>query len=92
MKTPVVFRVWPEGGVLALLPTLPADVRGTLCSSYATVGQHGGADYALCVKETRPATPDEYRPLMAELERIGYALRVVQRASYTMHQVRLGGL
>lgn len=90
MKTPVVFRVWKQGGgVLALFPTLPSNIGGSLCVSYESVGQHGGADYHGCVQLTRPATPDEYGPLWAELEQcIGYALRVVKRASYAMHQRR----
>ncbi len=89
MKTPVVFRVWKRGGgVLALFPNLPADVRGILCSSYSHVGQHGAADYYRCVQSTRPAIPDEYGPLVAELERIGYVLRTIKRASYVMHHQR----
>lgn len=89
MKTPVVFRVWKrEGGVLALFPTLPADIGGFLCSSYEHVGQHGSADYFLCIQSTRLATPGEYEPLRAELERIGYALRIVKRVSYVMHHQR----
>ena len=77
-KTVVVFRVWRKGGdVLALFP-LEDGGRG-LCMSYQHVGQHGAADYGLCIGRTRPATPAEYSDLAAELREIGYELRIVRR-------------
>jgi hypothetical protein len=87
--TPVVFRVWRENGdVLALFPTLPSDIPGKLCVSYAHIGQHGGADYALCILDTRPATPQESAPLTQELKGIGYQLRVYKRATQALHDTR----
>lgn len=74
----VIFRVWRKGGgVLALFPHIDAG-RG-LCSSYEHIGQHSGADYALCIRATRPARPKEYADLKRELQGIGYKLRVRQR-------------
>ena len=89
MRTPVVFRVGQqEGEVFALFPTLPADDPGSLCEAYESIGQHGAAHYSHCIQSSRPATPDEYAPLAAELERIGYSLQIVKRASPTMHHQR----
>ena len=79
--TVVVFRTFKDGGdVIALFPTLVNYPDGA-CESYQHVGQHGAADYAHCVKITRVATPEEYAPLKAELESIGYRLEV--RARFT---------
>lgn len=78
--TKVVFRVWKkQGTVLALFPEQPDDVLGKYCSSYEHIGQHGGADYVHCIQATRPATPEEYADLKAELESIGYNLKIVKR-------------
>lgn len=71
--TRVIFRVFREGGeVIAFFPDLE-EVRG-LCSSYMHVGQHGAANYHALTSgpwpartPTRPAMPDEYAPLAAEL-------------------------
>lgn len=80
--THVVFRVWPNacGTVLALFPYVDFDVVGH-CTSYEHVGQHGAADYAGCISRTRPAKPAEYVDLKRELTKIGYRLKVIQRAS-----------
>ena len=86
MKTPVVLRVWKTGGgVLALFPTEPSDIHGHYCNSYESVGQHGGADYLLCIKWTRPATSKESAPLVREMKQLGHELRIVKRATATMH-------
>ena len=82
--TPVVFRVWRAsegGGVLALFPNESPSVisKPWLCDSYEHIGQHGSADYAGCVNATRPATETEAAPLKAELESLGYKLRVLKR-------------
>ena len=69
----VVFRVFPEGDVIALFPGDP--IGGGKINSYQHLGQHGGAAPAL-IKELRKATRAEYGPLLAELKRIGYCLRV----------------
>jgi hypothetical protein len=84
---PVVFRMWPKrngGECIALFPTCPADYDGLLCDSYERVGQHGGADYALVIRATRPAKPREYLPLKRELEHYPYhyVLRVMRRRHY----------
>lgn len=85
--TPVVFRVWKgedfRGTVTALFPADCAEYEGRLCSCYTHIGQHGGADYSHMITKTRPATPDEYASLKAELESepYNYRLKVYQRAT-----------
>jgi hypothetical protein len=64
--TRVIFRTWPNGDVIALMPD--EDFDGRRCTSYMHLGQHGGASYPLVVRLTRPATPEEYGPLLRELE------------------------
>ena len=71
------------------LPTDPADNYGHLCTSYQHIGQHSGADYGLCIRNSRPATRREAAPLLTELRRIGYRPRVLQRASRRHHDERL---
>ena len=86
---PVVLRVWKNGNeVFALFPTLPSDNYGHYCTAYAHVGQHSGADYQGCIQASRPATAAESAPLVQELERIGYRLRIIQRATAAMHGKR----
>jgi len=43
-----------------------------LYTVYARVGQHSTGHPAWIAERTRPATPAEYGPLLAELGRIGY--------------------
>lgn len=80
-KTKTVFRIWPDGEVIALFSQIAADVHGNLCQSYMHVGQHGGADYSLVVSRTRLATPKKYKPLLKELKRIGYKPLIAKRCS-----------
>jgi hypothetical protein len=78
--TLVVFRKWRDhyGGIIALFPE---DVDGGFCSSYEHVGQHGDASYSGVIRQTTPATPEEYADLKRELESApyNYDLRVVKR-------------
>jgi hypothetical protein len=70
-ETPVVFRKYgPRRGddVIALFPAEPGTYDPHTCSSYVHIGQHGSADPLLVIKRTRPAKPDEYADLKAELE------------------------
>ena len=72
----VVFRKHPDGDIVALFPELSED--GSSCVSYEHVGQHGSADYAYCISRTKPAKPEEYSDLLAELKTLGYdSLKVV---------------
>ena len=66
----VIFRVFPEGDVIALFPNDIADHENNLMS-YMRIVQHGAASPDL-IKELRPATPKEYADLLSELNRIGY--------------------
>lgn len=87
--TPVVFRRWRDTkSVFALFPTLPSDYEGFYCDSYEHIGQHGGADYIGCVHASKPVSLDEAADLKRELERIGYRLNVIKRASWKHHEVR----
>lgn len=76
---PVIFRRWPKtGDVIALFPTIPADANPSLCQSYMRIGQHGASNPRNVIDTTGPATEAQYRDLAAELERIGYRLRVIR--------------
>lgn len=87
--TPVIFRAFPDGEVLALFPALPADLEPRRnCLSYAHVGQHGAASVALA-ERTRAATPAESAPLAHELEARGYNLRPCKRFTRAHLRARL---
>lgn len=89
--TPVIFRRWrgKEGTIFALFPTIPGG-RAHLCLSYAHVGQHGDADYHHCIRQSRPAKPEEYAALLHELQNlVGYEdLKVYRREAYWMTHER----
>ncbi len=92
MRTdPLVLRVWKgdPDDVFALFPTDPADNYGRYCTSYQHIGQHGSADYCHCIRNSRPATKAEARPLLIDLRRIGYRPHVLQRATRCHHDQRL---
>jgi hypothetical protein len=84
-ETPVVFRKWSEKEGGEILALFPADQEGHyLIGSYQHTGQHGSANYFGCIQATRKATPEEYAPLKAELEQIGYKLKVYQKGSHLL--------
>ena len=45
---------------------------------YAHVGQHSNTCYEY-YRECKPATEEEYKPLMEELQQIGYVVEVIKR-------------
>jgi len=78
MKTIVIFRVDRGGEVLALFPGILATHAG-LVGCYTHIGQHGQADYNGCIRDSRPASPREYSPLLNELiNSMGYHDLVVR--------------
>ena len=87
-ETIVIFRQDVSGECFALFPELPADRYGNFCTAYQHVGQHCAADYNLCVSQSDPATPADYRDLYEELERRGYNLTARNRATPDMHERR----
>ena len=81
---PVLFRVehlirYGSPEVVAVFPTIPSNNRGGM-TCYAHVGQHSSCSGAWLV-DTRPARPEEYADLKAELEAppYRYVLKVYQR-------------
>ena len=77
----VIFKAYPSGEVVAVFPELPGDMDAyNTCGSYLHYGQHGAIMVAC--KDLRPATPEEYAPLLDELTRvIGYNVRIGHRFS-----------
>ena len=76
-KTDVIFRK-DKDSVFALFPYLIATVDGNV-TGYAHFGQHFSADYNHCIMTSKPAQAEEYADLMAELEEVGYNLRIIQK-------------
>ncbi len=81
-KTVVVFRRWISGDIVALFPYEPHDNSGIYCVSYERIGQHGAADYEGVVSRTGIAysSDSDVKNLIAELERVGYDLKIQCRA------------
>ena len=65
-----IFRKFKNGKIIALFPEIQGNRYEVL--SYMSLGQHAGADYSGVIKVTKPATPEEYAPLLQELKAIGY--------------------
>lgn len=77
-KTIVVFRKFKDDGdIIALFPHVKWSDESI--SSYMHVGQHGGADYIGCLKQSVPATKEEYKALQKELESLGYDLIIKKK-------------
>lgn len=89
--TRVIFRVWKDvdQAVIAIFPEIAGN-HGWECSMFEHIGQHGDGDIRGVIEKTRPATPEEYAPLVRELERYPYfyQLKVVQRDSNAMYHIR----
>ena len=83
-----VFRIYPDGEVIALFPQISASVTGDLCESYMHVGQHGGASPVLVVEQTRLAKPKEYRKLLKEIKQLGYKPKLGKRCTYKDFLIR----
>ena len=81
-KTVVVFRasVGDIEGVTAVFPFEPWDRDGKFATCYAAVGQHGACSDEWARAGSMPATAAQYGRLKAELEGLGYNLKV--RKSY----------
>ena len=68
--TKVIFRKYKDGEVIALMPE--EEWCDGCVTSYLHIGQHAGADYNKVMRDTKPATVDEYASLYNELKRVGY--------------------
>lgn len=69
-KLKVIFRKFKDGDIIALLPDLAGNNNPNTCESYQHVGQHGAANYSQVIAATRPATPEEFAPLLREFRNI----------------------
>lgn len=90
MKTPVVFRRWNDGSIIALFVEELGTADPWTCSSYMHIGQHGAADPSHVVAVTKPASESEYRDLRRELEGAPYeyALSILHRIPRNAVRVR----
>ena len=82
-ETVVIFRKEKsgefKGDIFALFPYEAYDFDKKLCNCYQHVGQHSGANYNHCIATSTLASPEEYADLKAELESIGYNLKIQKR-------------
>jgi hypothetical protein len=80
--TPVIFRKFTGGEIIALFPFHAGNNDGYTCESFIHVGQHGAADPHLVMGMTRPATKEEAASLIVELSSPPYSyppFRYLQR-------------
>lgn len=79
-KLPVVFRKYRQadrkGEVVAVFPTLVEQHNMRTC--YSHVGQHSACSRAWLLS-TSPATPEEYAPLLRELQKVYSDVTLVVR-------------
>lgn len=80
----VVFRKWPKskgGEVIALFCNTASDCCPGMVMSYMHIGQHGEASRHLGAS-LKLATPEEYAPLLTELQSVyspEYKIATVKR-------------
>lgn len=78
-----VFRKHKDGTIDALFPYEPEFNYKIMC--YSRIGQHSIADYDHVIRMTKPASPDDYASLLAELtDQVGYDVTVIKRANKGM--------
>jgi hypothetical protein len=83
--TDIMFRVDTtkdfKGTVFAVMPHQVDTLKGDIMT-YQHVGQHSHGDYNVCLQQSRPATEIEYADLKAEMESLGYNIKVIKRRNY----------
>jgi len=94
-STVVIFRQWKGQQGHSIIAIFPEEAYGYLkpgqCSSYETIGQHGGCDLRIMRKHTRPAPEGpELDALRQELKAIGYTLIEKKKVTSHMDMVRMG--
>jgi hypothetical protein len=76
VPTIVIFRKCNnDDSVIAIMPELPFTDGGNDCTCYQHVGQHSGCNGWHYF--SRPCDPADYADLLAELQRVGYNVRVM---------------
>jgi len=85
--TEVIFRKdkAKDGDVYAMFPYMQGDFKFGSVTGYMHVGQHTSCDYTYCITRSKPATETEYKDLKAELESLGYNLKVVKKQNSDMY-------
>ena len=63
--------------MFALFPEIPTCHIGNCCKRYAQ-RRFSTADPKQAMKNSRPATPEEYIPILEELTTQGFTLKVIQ--------------
>jgi hypothetical protein len=98
MKTqiglPVLFRRFPAGDVIALLPTVPGDTHIASCLAYQN-GELKAVHLDQTVHDTVTATPEEYQELLPALKKEfpqNDLLLYERHQSYWFTQMRLSHL
>ena len=82
--TEVIFRVdtsKDKWGVFAILPYEMFDTNGNV-TVYAHIGQHFSGNYTHCVATSKLAVLEDYKDLKAEMESLGYNLKVIYKRNY----------
>jgi hypothetical protein len=68
-----------KGNVTAVFPYLQHSKESDYIEAYTREGQHHACSREWVLSNSRPSTEIEYADLKAELENIGYNLRVIKR-------------
>jgi len=72
----VSFRIEQVKDVIAVIH-LPFNDDPNLLTCYSHVGQHSSCHKDYITQNTRPATPEEYKDLLEELQNIGYLVTII---------------
>lgn len=80
---PVIFRKESDGTIVAIFPTICEGYAGWHMLCYAHIGQHGTASLDYYQRDTKPALPDEYAPLLSELTAIYHDCQLVPHKRMT---------
>lgn len=75
--TPVIFKLC-EGEPIAIFPREPGSYDPHTMTVYTHVGQHGIGSEPWA-RDAKPASPEQYAGLLAELRRLGYDDLVIRR-------------
>lgn len=88
----VIFRKDREGVVYALMPGLAGTNNPHTCTSYEHNGQHSSAALSGCINASKPASDEESRGLLKELQQVGYLVNVIRHATRRHFEQRVSQL